>query len=62
MRSGESSVEQRTDTRMCVLQRIPGGIKKCEGDGSQMNRETVEKECRTSGVQADMTDIHCLHI
>ena len=56
MRSGESSIEQRPDTTICVVQRILGGMKKCEGDGSQRKSEVVEKECRTSGGQTDMMD------
>ena len=56
VRSGESSIEQRPDTRICVVQRISDGIKECEGDGSQRKSEAVEKECRTSGGQRDMTD------
>ena len=35
MRSGESSIEQRPDTRICVVQRISDGMKECEGDGCQ---------------------------
>ena len=62
MRSGESSIEQRPDTRICVVQRISDGMKECEGDGSQRKSEGVEKECRTSGGQTDMTDHSCLHI
>ena len=49
MRSGESSIEQRPDTRICVVQRISGGMKECEGDGCQRKSAAVEKECRTSG-------------
>ena len=59
MRSGETSIEQRPDMRICVVQRILGGMKKCEGDGSQRKSEAVEKECRTSGGQRDMTDLRC---
>ena len=33
MRSGESSIEQKPDTRICVVQRISYGMKECEGDG-----------------------------
>ena len=56
MRSGESSIEQRPDTRICVVQRIPDEMKACEGDGCQRKSEAVEKECRTSGGQTDMKD------
>ena len=62
MRLGESSIEQRPDTRICVVQRILDGMKECEGDGSQRKSEAVEKECRTSGGQTDMTDHRCLQI
>ena len=62
MRSGESSIEQRPDTRICVVQRISDGMKECEGDGCQRKSEAVEKECRTSGSQTDMTDHRCLQI
>ena len=31
-------------------------MKECEGDGSQRKSEAVERECRTSGGQTDMTD------
>ena len=61
MRSGESSIEQRPDTRICVVQNISDGMKKCEADGCQRRSEAVEKECRTSG-QTDMTDHRCLQI
>ena len=56
MRSGESSIEQRPDTRICVVQRISNGMKECKRDGSQRKREAVEKECRTTGGQTDVTD------
>ena len=62
MRSEESSIEQRPDTRICVVQRISDGMKECEGDGCQRKSEAVEKGCRTSGGQTDMTDYRCLHI
>ena len=62
MRSGESSIEQRPDTRIYVVQRISDGMKECEGDGRQRKSEAVEKECRTSGDQTDMTDHRCLQI
>ena len=41
---GESSIEQRPDTRICVVQRISDGMKECEGDGSQRKSEAVEEE------------------
>ena len=66
MRSGESSIEQRPDSRpdsrICVVQRILDGMKECEGDGSQRKSEAIEKECRSSGGQTDMTDNRCLQI
>ena len=63
MRSGESSIEQRPDTRICVfVQRISDGMKECEGDACQRKSEAVEEECRTSGGQTDMTDHRCLQI
>ena len=62
MRSEESSIEQRPDTRICVVQRISDGMKECGGDGCQRKSGTVEKECRTSGGQTDMTDHRCLQI
>ena len=62
MRSGESSIEQRPDTRICVVQRISDGMKECKGDGCQRKSEAVEKECRTSGGQTDMMDRRCLQI
>ena len=57
MRSGQSSIEQRSDTKICVVQRISDGMKECEGDGSQRKSEAVEKECRNSGGQTNMTDL-----
>ena len=57
---GESSIEKRPDTRICVVQRISHGMKECEGDGCQRKSEAVEKECRTSGGQTGMTDHRCL--
>ena len=63
MSSGENSIGQRPDTRICVVQRISDGMKKeCEGDGSQRKSEAVEKEYRTSGGQTDMMDHRCLQI
>ena len=59
MRSGERSIEQRPDTRICVVQRISDGMKKCEGDRCQRKSESVEKECRSSGGQTDMTYHRC---
>ena len=47
MRSGESSIEQRPDMKICVVQRISDGMKECEGDECQRKSEAVEKECRT---------------
>ena len=47
MRSGESSIELRPNTRICVVQRISDGTEECEGDGSQRKSEAVKKECRT---------------
>ncbi|WP_419584429.1 hypothetical protein, partial [Thiolapillus sp.] len=41
LRSGESSIEQRPDTRICVVQRISDGMKECEGDGYQRKSEAV---------------------
>ena len=60
MRSGESPIEQRPDTRICVVHRISDGMRECEGDGSQRKSEAVEEECRTSRGQTDMTDQRCL--
>ena len=60
-RERESSIQQRPDTRICVVQRISNGMKECEGDGCQRKSEAVEKECRTSG-QTDMRDHRCLQI
>ena len=62
MRSGESSLEQMPDTRICVVQRISDGMKECEEDGSQKKSGAVEKECRTSGGQTDVTGNRCLQI
>ena len=62
MRSGESSIEQSPDTRICVVQRISNGMKECEGDGCQRKSAADEMECRTSGGQTDMTDHRCLQI
>ena len=62
MRSGESSIEQRPDTRICLVQRISDRMKECELDVSQRKSEVVEKEFRTSGGQTDMTDHRCLQI
>ena len=47
VRSGESSIEQRPDTRICVVQRISDGMKEREGDGCQKKSEAVEKDSRT---------------
>ena len=55
MRSGASSIEQRPDMRICVVQRISDGTKECKGDGCQRKSAAVKKECRTSGSQTDMT-------
>ena len=44
-------MEQRPDTRICVVQRISDGMKECEGDGSQRKSEAVKRECRTAGGQ-----------
>ena len=49
--SGESSIEQRPDTRICIVQRISDGMKECEGDRSQRDSEAVKKESTTSGGQ-----------
>ena len=62
MRSGESFIEQRPDTKICVVERISDGMKECEGDGCQRKNEAVEKECKTSGGQANMTDLRGLRI
>ena len=62
MRSGESSIEQRPDTRICVGQRISDRMKECEGDRRQKKSEAVEKECKTSGGQTDRRDFYCLQI
>ena len=62
MRSGESSIEQRPDTRICVVQRISDGMKESEGDRCQRKSAAVKKECRTSEGQIDMTDHRCLQI
>ena len=59
MRSKENSIEPRPDTRICVVQRISVGMKKCDRDGSERKSKAVKKESRTSG-QTDMTDLHCL--
>ena len=59
MGTGESSIEQRPDTRIPVVQRILDGMKECEGDGCQRKSAAVEMECRTSGGQTDMTDHRC---
>ena len=57
MSSGKSSIEQRPDRSICVVRRISGGMMECEGDGSQRKSEAVEKKCKTSGDQIDMTDL-----
>ena len=57
-----SEIGQRPDTRICLVQRISDGMKECEGDGCQRKGAAVEKECRTSGGQTDMTDHRCLQI
>ena len=48
MRSGESSIEQRPDSRpdsrICVVQRILDGMKECEGDGSQRKSDIVSSQ------------------
>ena len=62
MTSGESSIEQMPDKRICVVQSISDGMKECEGDECQRKSEAVEKECRTAGGQTDMTDHRCLQI
>ena len=62
MRSGESSIEQRPDTRIYAAQRISDGMKECEGEGSKRKSEAVVKECRTSEGQTDMMDNRCLHL
>ena len=62
MRSGESSIEQRPDAIICVVQRISDGMKECEGDESQRKSEAVQKEYRTTGGRTDMTVHRCLQI
>ena len=62
MRLGESSIEQRPDTRICVVQRISDGMNECRGDRSQSKSEAVEKECRNKGGQTVVMDHHCLQI
>ena len=42
MRSGESSIEQRPDTRICVVQKISDRMKECKGDRSQRMSEAEE--------------------
>ena len=59
---GESSIEQRPDKRICLVQRISDRMKECEVDGYQRKSEAVEKECRTSGGQTAMMDHCCLQI
>ena len=59
MRSGESATEQRPEYENL---RHPKDFRRNEGDGSQRKSEAVEKECRTSGGQTDMTDHRCLQI
>ena len=54
MKSGESSIEQRPDTRICVVRRISDEMKECKGDESQRKSEAVEKGCRTSGGRTDI--------
>ena len=44
MSSGEISIEQRPDIRICVVRRISDGMRECEGDGSKKKSEAVEKE------------------
>ena len=61
MRSGQSSIEQRPDMRICVVQRISDGMMEWEGDGCPRQSAAVEKDCRTSG-QTDMTDHRCSQI
>ena len=61
-REGEPTGTRRPDRRICVVQRISDGTKECEKDGSQRKSEAVEKECRTSGGQTDMTDLRCSQI
>ena len=60
MRSGESSIEQRSDTIICVVQRISDGMKECEGDGSQRKSEAVGKECRRSDCMVIVGESQCL--
>ena len=45
VRSGESSIEQRPDMRICVVQRISDRMKECEGDRckrAKQSRRNVE--------------------
>ena len=62
MRSVESSIQRTPDTKICVVQRISDGTNECKGDGNRRKSETVEKECRTSGGQTNMTDHRSLQI
>ena len=59
VKSGESFIEQRPDTRICVVQRISDGMKEREGAGvrgrSKLSRRNVELQ-----VRHDMTDHRCL--
>ena len=52
----ESSIEQRPDITIYVVQRISDRMKECKGNWSQRKREAVEKKCRTSEGQTDMVD------
>ena len=51
MKSGESSIEPRPDTKICVVERISDGMKECEGDGCQRKSEAVEKELELQEVR-----------
>ena len=45
-----------------TVQRISDGMKEYIGDGGKRKSEAVERECRTSGGQTDMTDHRYLQI
>ena len=51
VRSGESFIEQRPDTRICVVQRISDKMRECEGDGSQRKSEVSRRNAELQEVR-----------
>ena len=49
--SGENSIGQRPDTRICFVQRISNKMRECEGDGSQRKSEVSRRNAELQEVR-----------